>query len=131
MVKKNLRIKCKCGCKKSLWKFDKSGRSRKFINGHQNKGKTPGKYKIKRPKVEYHLEPERKRKPNKVVGISLMFVLTSLFPAIIILPKYGLGAAYITFAMYLTALFAMGCFVTLWKMFKIFLKSYPYNHSRH
>jgi len=33
----NEKIKCDCGCGIKLWKYDKYGRVRRFISGHNSK----------------------------------------------------------------------------------------------
>jgi len=39
MVRKNCKIKCKCGCGNLIWKFDKWGKPRKYLNEHKQRGR--------------------------------------------------------------------------------------------
>ena len=42
-LKNNLKL-CECGCKTSMLKFDKRGRHRRFIKGHQSRGMNNNRY---------------------------------------------------------------------------------------
>lgn len=73
------KIKCACGCNKLLEKYDKSGRPRRFINGHNNrKYNDPNGYrkewvKRNRPKVN-----KNRRRKNHERKIHLMQETTNM-----------------------------------------------------
>ncbi|KKK60550.1 hypothetical protein LCGC14_3023240 [marine sediment metagenome] len=56
--KRNIEISCACGCGQSLIKYDKQGRPRRFINGHNGRG---NKYRlgIKHPESFKQMMRER------------------------------------------------------------------------